>query len=319
MVYGCAYCPISRENDLKSSGYADSKTLTEEQREALFHKICACDYVGWSVEVISAARLSEHMLRVKKYNLNLISHDSAAGLVRRTLALGVNVCKVFVDTVGDPEKYQAKLSGMFPSIEFKVAKKADSLFPCVSAASICAKVIRDRDIRTWRPSESNQAHTAVALGSGYPADPCTKVTRSLRCCSVCMLRLTLTLMQAWLRSHLDPVFGFPRLVRFSWQTVTTLLLENGGVPMLVPADEEDAAESGSGWQRGEQTPKVNRSCTRGLFIIGYASKSSHSPGVRIFRACRRKHAQAPAPFLQPRCCLLSVIETEGRRRMLPNA
>jgi hypothetical protein len=45
-------------------------------------------------------------------------------------------------------------------------------------------------------------------------------------------------------------------VRFSWQTVTTLLLENGGVPMLVPADEEDAAESGSGWQRGEQTPKV---------------------------------------------------------------
>ena len=26
--------------------------------------------------------------------------------------------------------------------------------------------------------------------------------------------------------------------------------------MLGPADEEDAAESGSGWQRGEQTPKV---------------------------------------------------------------
>ena len=68
----------------------------------------------------------------------------------------------------------------------------------------------------------------------------------------------LTGIQAWLRSNLDPVFGFPRLVRFSWQTVTTLLLENGGVPMLVPADEEDAAESGGGWQRGEQTPKVMR-------------------------------------------------------------
>jgi ribonuclease H2 subunit A len=120
------------------------------------------------------------MLRVKKYNLNLISHDSAAGLVRRTLALGVNVCKVFVDTVGDPEKYQAKLSGMFPSIEFKVAKKADSLFPCVSAASICAKVVRDRDIKAWQPSESNQAHTAVALGSGYPADPNTKVRGARR-------------------------------------------------------------------------------------------------------------------------------------------
>ncbi len=47
-------------------------------------------------------------------------------------------------------------------------------------------------------------------------------------------------------------------MRFSWQTVTTLLLENGAVPMLVPADEEDAVESGGGWQRGEQTPKVMR-------------------------------------------------------------
>lgn len=43
--------------------------------------------------------------------------------------------------MGDPEKYRIKLSERFPSIKFVVSKKADSLFPVVSGASIVAKVI----------------------------------------------------------------------------------------------------------------------------------------------------------------------------------
>lgn len=45
-----------------------------------------------------------------------------------------------MDTVGDPEKYRVKLSELFPAIKFVVAKKADSLYPVVSGASIVAKV-----------------------------------------------------------------------------------------------------------------------------------------------------------------------------------
>lgn len=46
-----------------------------------------------------------------------------------------------MDTVGDPEKYRIKLSEKFPNVKFVVAKKADSLYPVVSGASIVAKVI----------------------------------------------------------------------------------------------------------------------------------------------------------------------------------
>lgn len=49
--------------------------------------------------------------------------------------------QVYVDTVGDPEKYRIKLSERFPNVKFVVAKKADSLYPVVSGASIVAKVM----------------------------------------------------------------------------------------------------------------------------------------------------------------------------------
>ncbi len=33
--------------------------------------------------------------------------------------------------------------------------------------------------------------------------------------------------KTWLKQHIDPVFGFPSLVRFSWKTCETILKEKG--------------------------------------------------------------------------------------------
>ena len=57
------------------------------------------------------------------------------------LPILLHMMQVFVDTVGVAERYQDYLTKAFQGrIKFTVTKKADSLFPVVSAASICAKV-----------------------------------------------------------------------------------------------------------------------------------------------------------------------------------
>jgi ribonuclease H2 subunit A len=123
------------------------------------------------------------------------------------LDAGVNVKELYVDTVGLPQTYQDKLSKIFPGMKIQVAKKADSLFPIVSAASICAKVTRDVELMTWQFKEEECGiEIGKKLGSGYPGDEITKT---------------------WLKEHFDPVFGFPSIVRYSWQTVKTMFEESG--------------------------------------------------------------------------------------------
>ena len=90
-----------------------------------------------------------------------MSHDAAIGLVRAVLATGVNLRYLYVDTVGDQDRYQAKLADLFPSLKVVVEKKADSTYPIVSAASICAKVPRDAILQNWK-FEDERARTATA-------------------------------------------------------------------------------------------------------------------------------------------------------------
>lgn len=58
-----------------------------------------------------------------------------------------------MDALGPAPQWQARLSTLFPTIQFTVCPKADSLFKIVSAASIVAKVTRDRYIEHWRDAE----------------------------------------------------------------------------------------------------------------------------------------------------------------------
>ncbi|KAJ1024100.1 hypothetical protein NDA16_002939 [Ustilago loliicola] len=262
LVYGIAYCPISYQDDLKEIGFADSKALTAERRDNLLsalidHK----QHLGWSVRVMSPQDISAGMLRRRPINLNAQSSQATVSLIAGVLEAGVDVTEIYVDTVGDPNSYKKLLSSHFPRhphIKWTVTSKADAIYPIVGAASIAAKVTRDRCIEGWKYAEQQQSLMEVVgdkegeakvlgdatnhipsqpsteieskkrkadteaeaapnsnsieavwdnlgpLGSGYPGDPNTV---------------------AFLKRTLDPVFGWPGIVRFSWATAKTMLEE----------------------------------------------------------------------------------------------
>jgi ribonuclease H2 subunit A len=173
-------------------------------------------------KTLHAQTLCNDQLRRDKVSLNKISTDAACELIQKALDEKVNLRKVFVDTVGPAENYQRMLTEHFKNynIEFKVAPKADSLFACVSAASIVAKVTRDKTLENWQFEESkfieidndNEKNykLSIKFGSGYPGDPKTK---------------------KWLTENVDLVFGYPNVVRFSWSTTNNNLKANGAFPI----------------------------------------------------------------------------------------
>ena len=215
-MYGLFYLPIELHHSLlaETHHFDDSKVLTPEVRTDLMRKLCTkgsdlYEAGGWATRVMSAQDISAHMLSPNVYNLNAQAMDATIDLIKEVLAQGVNVKEIYIDTIGKPEIYQKKLERIWPTIRITVAKKADSLYPVVSAASVCAKVTRDAALdvcyETYqnRATEANEdAEVKVAWGSGYPSDPRT---------------------QTWLKQNMDPLFGWGSETRFSWGTAKELL------------------------------------------------------------------------------------------------
>ncbi|KAF1732638.1 hypothetical protein MY5147_008177 [Beauveria neobassiana] len=235
MVYGVFYLPIAQSDPLLRSAhhFDDSKVLTAAVRASLMEALCRPgsdlhDSCGWATTALSARDIGANMLKpVGVYNLNAQAMDATVDLIKGVYARGVNVQEIYVDTIGPPATYQAKLQRIFPTAKVTVAKKADSLYACVSAASVCAKVTRDvaleavyRD-RKDHPADHEEIDdddTAMAWGSGYPSDG--------RC-------------TAWMRSNLHPVFGWGPECRFSWSTAKDMLEAKGnGVKVEWPVEDD---------------------------------------------------------------------------------
>ena len=232
MVYALFYLPIEHHRSLlaETHHFDDSKVLKAEVRSDLMRTLCTkgtdlYEAGGWATMLLSAQDISAHMLSPSVYNLNAQAMDATIDLIKGVLAQGVNVKEIYIDTIGRPEIYQKKLERIWPTISITVAKKADSLYPVVSAASVCAKVTRDAALdvcyepyQNRDPEAATGADAHVAWGSGYPSDARTTT---------------------WMKQNMDPLFGWGSETRFSWGTAKELLEgKKGQVNIDWPAEDD---------------------------------------------------------------------------------
>lgn len=236
MVYSAFYLPIDLHYSLLTDDHSfnDSKVLTPEVRSDLMRLLCTpgeslFESCGWGLKVLSARDISSGMMRpgAGAYNLNAQAMDATIEIIRGIVEdRGIDVREIYIDTIGNPATYQQKLERIFPTMKITVAKKADSLYPCVSAASVVAKVTRDAALKVCYEAflraaseEGGPEDPENSWGSGYPSD------------SKCV---------SWLRRNMDTMFGWGNECRFSWGTVKEMLETKGGIPVDWPVDEDDA-------------------------------------------------------------------------------
>ncbi len=149
---------------LKLLGVKDSKLLSPKQREELFNKILRTVKDSF-ILVISPDEIDE-ALNSENLNLNWLEAIKTAEMINQ-----LKPDKVILDCPSN--NLQAYTDYVRKHLKDKTIKivaehKADSKFLIVAAASIIAKVTRDREI------EKIKEKIGIDFGSGYPSDPKTK-------------------------------------------------------------------------------------------------------------------------------------------------
>jgi ribonuclease HII len=178
---------ISSDDFLKGISVRDSKLLCAKERERLYkiiRKKCQVTTVRLDAPQIDIMRremtLNEAVARAHAQVIIRLSPDYAY----------LDACDVNTFRYAEMVK-----NHLVHPCEIISEHHADEKFPVVSAASIIAKVTRDRAIATL-------AKKYGTIGSGYPSDP-----------------VTIRFLNSYIDEHRVP----PPIARKSWKTVSAIL------------------------------------------------------------------------------------------------
>ena len=139
---------------LKSIGVQDSKKLSPKTREILYKKIIEI------VDKYYVVRIPPKTIdsNVFKHNLNHLEAKNMAKVIKK-----LNPQTAYVDSCDvDYKRFGKEISLLTANSKIISRHHADSRFVVVAAASIIAKVSRDKSIHRLKKNYD--------LGSGYPSD-----------------------------------------------------------------------------------------------------------------------------------------------------
>ena len=178
---------VTSASVLDGLGVKDSKELSPKERERLYgliRKQCRVSTVRLDAQDIDRMR--------GEMTMNVIVARAHAQTINKIAPSCAYVDACDVNTFRYAEMVKSSLDA---PCEIVSEHHADQKYPVVSAASIVAKVVRDRAIATL-------AKKYGEIGSGYPSDP-----------------ITIRYLSSYVDEHKVP----PPIARKSWKTVSNLL------------------------------------------------------------------------------------------------
>lgn len=187
---------LMRKSDLyklSEIGVRDSKTLSPRKRKKLAEKIKQIA-IKWRCVVIPPAKIDEAVQYRQRTGGGVLNRLEASAMAEIILQLKPSIAYVDASDT-DEDRFRKFIEEELPLKITIVSKhKADEKFLIVSAASILAKVIRDKIIEDLKRKYGD-------FGSGYPSDPKTRL-----------------FLEHWIKEHKE----LPEIVRKSWKTIRKL-------------------------------------------------------------------------------------------------
>lgn len=193
LVVGAVAVPRDRLEAVAATGARDSKTLSPARREAILAELLGCAQVR-----CVAATPADVDAHVADGRLNALE-ASLFGRLARAFAPAearVDACDANAARFG---RAVARHAG--PTVVVRAWHRADALDPLVGAASIAAKVHRDRAVAELAEQ------LGAEIGSGYPSDATTV---------------------AFVRRTVRPGAPAPAWLRRSWATTRRVIGDGRG-------------------------------------------------------------------------------------------
>ncbi len=156
MVVAIFAIESARVGELRRIGVRDSKALTRRAREKVFERLQSLE-ARYSYRAVQPSQIDASVRSSGGRGLNVLEVE-----VFRELIEEVRPDLVYIDSPYRKTRRVLELLGEVEGVRVVCEVRADERYAVVSAASIIAKVLRDRSV------------SSIGAGSGYPSDPRTR-------------------------------------------------------------------------------------------------------------------------------------------------